>query len=128
MALRRLLLVAALALCASTGCSKDGSGDDGAKLQQTPTDLDKRCMQFAKVCGDKSTHVEKILAECKQAAKQQLETGCADKAIAVYDCYEKELCTGTDKVWTIDDIRVLSDRTKKCVAERTASRACAEPK
>ena len=35
----------------------------------------------------------------------------------------KEICEA-DKVWAMDDFRVLVDRHKKCAAERTASEAC----
>ena len=113
------LAIAVLAMCTWMGC-KGGSGAAAA--------LDKRCEQLAKACGDKDNHVAKIVEECKQAAKQQVEKGCADKATAVYDCYEKELCGGTDKVWALDDLRVLADRHKKCVAERTAGGDCTATK
>lgn len=126
MALRRLLgclPVAALAVCAWVACKDKG---DVAKTQASAADLDKRCEQLGKACGDKDTHVEKIIEWCKQAAKKQVETGCTDKVIAVYDCYEKELCGNGDKVWTIEDLRVLADRHSKCVAEQNASRECAK--
>ncbi|MBA3538784.1 MAG: hypothetical protein H0T79_04085 [Deltaproteobacteria bacterium] len=128
MALRRLLgclPVAALALCASTACKDTTTADKGAAATAASTvDLDKRCVQLAKVCGDKDKHVEKIVEACKQAAKQQVANSCTDKVTAVYDCYEKELCASKDKVWTLDDLRVLADRRGKCVAERTAITAC----
>ncbi|HEX5058882.1 MAG TPA: hypothetical protein VFV99_05950 [Kofleriaceae bacterium] len=116
MAPRRLLgclPAAALAVCMWTGCKKDAA----------PTGLDKRCEQLAKACGDKDKHIEKITGECKQAAQKQTEKTCMDKAIAAYDCYEKELCGG-EKVWALDDFRVLADRHKKCTAERDALKEC----
>jgi hypothetical protein len=125
---RRLLgylLVPALAVCAWTACKED---KDVAETKASAADPDKRCVQLGKLCGDKAKHVEKMIDECKQAAKKQSENGCTDKANAVYDCYERELCGSGDKVWTIDDLRVLADRKNKCVAERTASRECAEKK
>jgi hypothetical protein len=128
MALRKLLGIlpaAALAVCAWTGC-KDKA--DGPSSQASAADLDQRCERLGKLCGDKNKHVEKIIDECKQAAKQQVATGCADKAIAVYDCYEKELCASSDKVWALEDVRVLAVRHGKCVAEQDASRACVENK
>jgi hypothetical protein len=128
MALRRLLgclPVAALAMCAWTACKDKG---DVARTQASAADLDKRCERLGTVCGDKDKHIEKIIEECKQAAKKQVESGCTDKAIAVYDCYEKELCGYADKVWTIEDLRVLAERRGKCVPERNASRECAEKK
>lgn len=103
-------------MCALTACK--GKGD--AKTAE----LDKRCEQLAKACGDKDKHIEKLVGECKEAAKKQVEGGCKDKAIAAYDCYEKELCSEGEKVWALDDFRVLSDRHKKCVAERDAARDC----
>jgi hypothetical protein len=124
MALRRLLgclPVAALALCAWTACKDKG---DAAKAHVSAADLDKRCEQLAKACGDPGKHSEKILDECKQAAKMQAESGCPDKAMAVYDCYEKELCGKGDQVWALDDLRVLAERHNKCVAERNARNEC----
>jgi hypothetical protein len=122
MALRRLLgclPVAALALCALTACK-----GDAAKT----VEIDKRCEQLGRTCGDKDKHDEKIIDECKQAAKQQAISGCTEKVIDVYDCYEKELCGTGEKVWALDDLRVLADRHKKCVAERKASGDCNDKK
>jgi hypothetical protein len=121
MALRRLLgslALAALLAPAGMGCKGKGAG----------TDLDKRCQRLAATCGDNDKHVEKILEECKEAAKGQVERGCAEQASALYDCYQKELCGGGEKVWTLDDFRVLADRHGKCVAERQASLACLQKK
>ena len=132
MAPRRLLgclPVVALAVCASTACKdKDKDKVDVAGTTTSAADLDRRCVQLGKVCGDKGKHVEKIIDECKQAAKKQVENGCTDKVIAAYDCYERELCGSGDKVWTIEDLRLLATRHSKCVAEQDASRACAEKK
>lgn len=119
MALRRFLPVAALALCAWTACK---SGDPKT------AEIDKRCEQLGRVCGDKDKHDQKIIDECKQAAKKQVENSCTDKAAALYDCYEKELCGGEEKVWALDDLRVLADRHKKCSAERSALRECVDKK
>ena len=125
MVFRRLVgcLPAALALCVWTACKdKDEKADksDVAKLAR----LDTRCEQLAKACGDTPKHVDKITDECKQAGAKQVAKGCIDKATAVYDCYEKELCSKGDKVWTVDDLRVLAERHNKCLAERTAVRGC----
>ena len=100
------------------GCKdKDGasSGDSG---------LDKRCEQLGRLCGDKDKHDEKIITECKTAAKKHVEKSCVDKATAAYDCYEKELCGKGEPVWALDDLRVLADRHKKCADERDALRDC----
>jgi hypothetical protein len=126
MALRRFvgcLPAAALAFCALTACKDKG---DAAKTQPGATALDERCTQLAKACGDKDKHIEKILEECKEATKTQVAKGCTDKALAVYDCYEKDLCGTIGKVWTLDDLRVLADRHGKCVAERNARLECVE--
>jgi len=134
MALRSLvgcLSVAALAACALTSC-KDGSGDSKDDAGATTTSasqpssdqLDKRCEQLGKACGEKDKHQEKIIEECKQAAKKQAEKGCAAKAFAAYDCYEKEICAKINKVWAMDDFRVLVGRHSKCAAERNASEEC----
>ena len=98
--------------------------DDAAGTKPRATDFDKRCVQLAKVCGDKAKHVGKITDECKQAASQQALKGCTDKVIATYDCYERELCASGDKVWTMEDLGKLATRHKKCVVEQDASRAC----
>jgi hypothetical protein len=107
----------ALTLCALAACGRP-------KNKATAADLDQRCERLGNACGDKNKHDNKIIAECKQAAAKQVEKGCTDKTIATYDCYERELCGGLDKVWTIDDLGVLADRHKKCVAERNAALDC----
>jgi hypothetical protein len=129
MALRTLLgclPVTAIAICALTACkdSGDSKEDAGVKVQATAEQLNRRCEQLGKACGEKDKHQEQIVEECKQAAKTQVEKACTNKAIAVYDCYEKEICAKNDKVWAIDDLRVLADRYGKCVAERNAGREC----
>jgi hypothetical protein len=119
MALRRLLGVAVFALCAATGCKDKGASKT--------TGLDGRCAQLARVCGDQAKHIEKITGECREAAAKQTEKSCVDKANAAYDCYEGQLC-GAEKVWALDDFRVLADRHKKCTAERDALRDCVNAK
>lgn len=122
---RRLLgfvPVAALAVCAWAGCGKDKGGDSGKA--QTSADLITRCDELAKACGDSDKHVQKIVDQCKQAATEQVASGCIDKAIAAYDCYQKELCGKADKVWALDDLRVLSQRHGTCAAERDAIQTC----
>jgi hypothetical protein len=90
--------------------------------------IEKRCEQLGRVCGDKDKHDQKIIDGCKAAATKQVEKGCTDQAAAVYDCYEKELCGGDEKVWALDDLRVLADRHKKCETERAALRECVDKK
>ena len=107
----------------ATACKGKG---DAAK--QTAT-LEARCEQLAKACADGSgangdKHIAKLVEGCKQAAAKQGEKGCSTQAIAAYDCAEKELCGKADKVWAIDDLRVLGERQHKCEAERTALRSC----
>lgn len=133
MALRRLLgciPVAALALCAWTGCKdKDKEtdrGKDKVTAEDSAGDLNQRCEQLGTICGEKDKHRAKVVDECTLAATQQLEKGCADKAVAVYDCYERELCGKGHKVWALDDFRVLAERHSKCMAERDALRSCVE--
>jgi hypothetical protein len=117
MAARRLL--ACVVVVASwTACK----GKD--KPAQPATGIDARCDKLATACGDNDKHVAAIREECKQTLKQQSDKGCADSAIALYDCYEKEVCGKTDKVWAVDDLRVLAERQKQCAAERAAVRAC----
>jgi hypothetical protein len=110
--------------------SSDSKEDAGVKTApQKPAapsleELNKRCEQLGKTCGDKDNHQDKIVEQCKQAAKIQAANGCAAKAVTAYDCYEKEICTKADKVWAMDDFRVLAERHSKCVAERNASEEC----
>jgi hypothetical protein len=116
MALRRIfgcLPAAVLAVCALAACKGSES-----------TPLDKRCEQLGRLCGDADKHDEKIISECKQAAAKQVEKKCVEKVTAAYDCFEKELCGKSDKVWSLDDFRVLADRHDKCKAERDAASAC----
>lgn len=123
MARRTILGYLLASALASTACNDK---TDVAPTTTSSADLDSRCVRLAKICADKGKHVDKITVECKQAATKQVAKGCADKVIATYDCYEKQLCAGADKVWTIEDLHLLATRHKKCVAEQTASRQCAE--
>jgi hypothetical protein len=115
MALRIALgcLLAGFALSATACKGKDGANGD----------LAARCEQLGKTCGDNDKHTEKIVDECKQAAAKQAT--CADKVSALYDCYEKDVCGKGDKLWALDDMRVLAERKTKCAAEREAVKACA---
>ncbi len=124
MALRRSFacLLAALAVCAWTACK--GKGDTA----KTGGDLDQRCDQLAKTCGDTDKHVEKLAEGCKQAAADPKTKGCTDKVTALYDCYEKELCGKADKIWAVEDLRVLAERNNKCVVERKAVADCGSAK
>ena len=131
MAPRRLLgwvCVAALALCAWTGCKdKDKSKAGGSEKAPTGADLMTRCEEVGKACGELEKHAQKIVEECKLAAKEQFASSCTDKAIAAYDCYQKELCGKKEKIWGLGDLGVLAERHGKCAAEREALRVCVEP-
>jgi len=116
------LAVATLIIGAGTSCKDKG---DGAKTQAGAADLQQRCERVAKACGEQDKHIEKMVVECKPAVATHIEKGCADKAIALYDCYARELCGKADKVWALDDLRVLAERQNKCVAERETVAACA---
>lgn len=115
MALRTILLVVA---CAAMGCK------DSKPAKSQVADLNRSCEQLGMVCGDKDKHIDKLVEECTQNATKQVEKGCGAKATALYDCYQKELCTGKEKVWALEDLRVLGERHKKCVAEHTALTEC----
>ena len=126
MAVRRFLgclPIAALVVGGATACKDKGTGD-AAKTQASAADLDQRCQRLGKLCADKVKHVDKLIAECQQDAKQQVEHGCTAQVIAVYDCYEKSVCSTGEKVWALGDLHVLAERHGKCVAERKASSAC----
>jgi hypothetical protein len=119
MALRKALgvSIAVLAACAWMGCKGKGDKAEGS-------DLDARCAQLAKACADEK-HGDKLVADCKQAATKQTASSCVEMVKAAYDCFEKELCGKGEPAWTLDDLGVLADRHKKCVAERDAARNCA---
>src|SRR5690349_19952105 len=102
-------LLAVVALCAACRGKKKPS-------KATAGDLDQRCEQLATACGDTPKHAQKIAAECKQAAKQEVEKGCADSTIGLYDCYHKALWGKSDPIWALDDLRVLAKRNSQCVA------------
>lgn len=131
------LPIAALAACALTACedssSSGGSTKSAGQPQQpapakAPADetakLSKRCEQLGKACGQKDKHKAQIGTECKEAAKQQVADGCADQVVATYDCYEKAFCAKNERIWALDDFRVLTERHSKCVDERKASQTC----
>jgi len=124
MALRRLLgclPAAALAVCVWSACK----GDDKGNADKSAPTLDRAsCEQLAKACSDTDKHIEKLAQECAQAAGKLAERGCTQMATALYDCYDKQLCGKADKVWTLDDLRVLAERHGVCAAERDALRAC----
>jgi hypothetical protein len=126
-----LALCAASALCAWTACSDDKHGDKasakGATAKTAPAtapDLGARCQPLATACGDTDKHIAKILEECTATA-EQAEHRCAAEALAVFDCYEKDLCGKGDKVWSLDDLRVLAERHGACATQREALRGCA---
>jgi hypothetical protein len=126
------MAMAALAAGVLTACDKDdGSGDStkdptasSASSAAKALSLETRCEQLGKACGEKDKHKDAITKACKAAAKEQTEKGCADKATAAYDCYEKELCGKIKKIWALDDFRVLTERHNMCVEARKASEAC----
>ena len=110
-------MVAVLAVAA---CKSKDDGKGGASA----TDLDKRCEALAKACADTDKHVEMFRDECKAAAKKQVEKGCNDLAIALYNCSQNAVCGAAEKVWALGDLKVLATRHKKCDAELTALDAC----
>ena len=114
--------IIALIATAVLACSSKSDDKTAAK----PVDVNARCEQLAKLCADTDKHIAKLLEECTQAAGTQRPRGCLDQAFATYDCYEKEVCGKTDKVWTLDDLRVLTERHNKCAAQRDALRACVD--
>jgi hypothetical protein len=122
-----ILPVAVLVMCVGVGCGKGkdkNKGDKGSGGEASSSDLMTRCEELGKACGDSDKHIEKIVAECKEAAKEQVASGCTEKAVAAYDCFQKQLCGKADKVWALGDLGVLSQRHGVCAAERDASAAC----
>jgi hypothetical protein len=99
-----------------------GCKDDASKTKTAG--LDKQCEQLANTCGDKDKHIDKLIDECKQAAKKHVDKGCGDKLESLHACYAKEVCGGTEKVWALDDLRVLANRHEKCMIQRADARSC----
>jgi hypothetical protein len=120
MALRRWLPLLAVAI----SCGRDETPETETKVVLPPLDDDRMCTQLAKLCADQSKHVEKMVEDCKVAAKKQRAKGCIEKVNAAYDCYERELCGKAEKVWAIGDFGVLTERHNKCVTERSVMRTC----
>lgn len=129
------LPVAVLTACLLTGCD-DESGDAksstaaataAAQSKAAAAAMEKvrkQCDQLGQTCGQKDKHKKKIAEECRAEAKQPAEKGCADRAVAMYECYEKKICTKDERIWALDDFRVLTERTKNCVDERVALQKC----
>jgi len=106
-------------------CGGNGTKPNGPAVAQDPEALvAAQCERLGQTCGDNEKHVEKISAQCKQAAMKHVEKGCTDEALAVYSCYERELCGKGNPVWALDDLRVLADRQHTCVSERRARSVC----
>jgi hypothetical protein len=115
---RALSIALLLAACGKSGdATKPPEGSAGSA--PAASDFDKRCTQLAKVCGDKDKHIAKIHDGCVAAAAK-----CPDTAMALFDCFEQELCLKADKVWTFEDLGVLAERKKNCADQRKASAAC----
>ncbi len=121
MAARSLRCLTAVAFALLSACKGD---DTKVKITpSTPAELDAACERIGKSCADQEKHVGKVTEACKKAVKVETK-GCPDKLLAVYGCYDKELCGGGDKVWALDDLRVLAERHNKCAAERAAAKDC----
>jgi hypothetical protein len=121
-----LVLVLSIVMCSGSGGSakKPGPVVQHASAPATPKTLHARCEQLAKACGEGAKRIAKIVAECTKAAETQIERKCTDVALTAYDCYEGRLCGKSDHIWALEDLRVLSVRNDKCVAEGDALRAC----
>ena len=109
---KRIILAA---LLACTACKGKGDASKAGNL-------DQRCEQLAKTCGDSDKHVEALLDGCKHAATAQQP--CAAQVSALYDCYEKTVCGKGDRIWAFEDFGVLAVRNNACAAERKAVGEC----
>jgi hypothetical protein len=119
--------LAAGLLAACEDKAADSKADAGVSAEvaaaQTKS-LTERCDALGTACGEKDKHKSKIAEECKEAAKTQGEKGCGKEVLAAYDCFEKEVCTESNKIWALDDFRVLTERTGKCVEQRKSAQKC----
>ncbi|HUQ06796.1 MAG TPA: hypothetical protein VM261_30040 [Kofleriaceae bacterium] len=115
------LTAVTIAAGASGGC-----GDDkpAAKTTKSAAVLDHaRCERLAKACSE-GKHVTTLTDDCDRAVEKLSKRGCEMPAAEVYGCYEQKLCGKNDKVWALDDLRVLAERHDACETEREALRAC----
>jgi hypothetical protein len=116
--------VALAALFVLAACKDDSTFDPGSKKPGAAAKLDgDRCEAMAKACSDEK-HVSKLAEECSRAGVKLGQRGCTLSAATLYECYETKLCGKSDKVWTLDDLRVLAERHEVCKSEREALRAC----
>src|SRR5262245_54696438 len=113
---RRLLGVVVVVIALSS-CKGDA--------KKATAELEKRCLQLGAACGDTDKRTANFVDECKQAAANQAQRSCVSQTLALYDCFEKELCGKDDRVWSIGDLAVLADRHGKCKAELAAADKCA---
>ncbi|HUS66782.1 MAG TPA: hypothetical protein VMZ28_19730 [Kofleriaceae bacterium] len=129
MELRRsgMLVMTLVVWAGCKGDAKKEAAKEEGKKGPGMAEVLARCDQLGKACGDNEKHATAIITECKQGAEKQLVRGCTASAIEAWDCYEKELCGKGDKVWALDDLRVLSERHGKCAAERDANAKCVGP-
>ncbi len=91
------------------------------KLLET---AEAQCDTLGKACGKKEKHAEAIAKGCKEPLKEQLKAGCTTQLVAVFACYEKDICSGKEAVQVYDDFRVLTKRHDKCGDEMSAAQAC----
>jgi hypothetical protein len=112
-----------VALCVLAGCKSSGDASKAGAV-----DFDQRCSQLAKACSQQDRHIEKVFDGCKELGAKPADVACTDKLVALYDCYQKQVCGGSDKVWAFDDLRVLAERHKVCTAESKAFTACTQAK
>lgn len=115
--------VAAIAVLALAACKDDSKFDPRKKKADTPALDGDRCEEMANACSD-DKHVSKLAEECSKAGVKLGQRGCTLSAATLYQCYETKLCGKADKVWTLDDLRVLAERHEVCKSEREALRAC----
>lgn len=120
---RRFGWIAVAATLAVVACD-DKSDKKSVKAPPTAAELEARCDELGKSCGDTAKHTAKIVEQCKLAVPKQVEKGCTARAFTLYDCYGGQLCGQTEKIWTLDDLGVLAERKNACAAERTALTEC----
>jgi hypothetical protein len=119
----RVALVALVAVLALAACNDDSKFDPRKKTAPSPALDGDRCEEMAKACSDEK-HVSKLAGECSKAGVKLGQRGCTLSAATLYQCYETKLCGKSDKVWTLDDLRVLAERHDVCKSEREALREC----
>lgn len=108
------IALVALSTCSLAGCEGEGDPSD--------SDIADRCDQLGEACGEDGEHVETIAEECKDSVES--DSTCYAEALALFECYQGQICVRDDEVWGFQDLHVLSDRHEACLEQRDELDGC----